>query len=137
MVLALSEKPVDQKVQAFFDLYSACKAAGCATSRDISMAVYAAFADEEADREELVAEICEVESWLKGNKGYGAMGIGASMRRLFAATLVLEDRQASSSAVAVDATSAIAQALVEELLLILISIIVCTIVVSSVVNSSN
>ena len=137
MILALSDKPADQKVDDFFALYEACKAAGHATSRDKSMAIYAAFADLEAERNEIVAEIGEVDEWLKGNKGYGALGIGGSMRRLFAATIVLEDRQANTLAAKTGTTSAVAQAIVQDLLMILISIIVTTIVVSSVASSSS
>ena len=137
MVLALSEKPAEQKADDFIALYEACKEAGHATSKDKAMAIYATYADVDADRAELVAEIGEVDEWLKGNKGYGAFGVGASIRRLFAATLVLEDRQGVSSVAKADATSAVAQAIVEELLLILIMIIVSCVVVSSVASSSN
>lgn len=139
MVLALSDKPVDQKVEDFVALFEACKAAGHATSRDQAMSIYAAYADLDADRAEIVAEIGEVDEWLKGNKGYGALGVGASMRRLFAATLVLQDRQAGSLAASAGTTSAVAQAVVEHmlLLLILIMLIVMMIIVSSMVASSN
>ena len=137
MVLALSNKPVNQKVLDFANLFNACKRAGHATSKDKAMAIYATYVDLDADREEIAAEIGEVDEWLKGQKGYGAFGTGASIRRLFAATLVLEDRQAAGLTASVSTVSAVAQAVVEELVLVLISIIVTSIVVNSIVRSGN
>lgn len=136
MVLALSDKPVDQKVEGFIGLYEACKAAGHATSKDKAMTIYATYVDLDTDRAEIVAEIGEVDEWLKGHKGYGPLGVGASIRRLIAATIVLEDRQETAAAAA-STTSAVAQAVVEELVLILISIIVTAIVVNSIVRSGH
>lgn len=137
MVMALSDKPADQKVEDYVALFEACKAAGHATSKDRAMAIYAAYADLDADLAEIVAEIGEVDEWLKGNKGYGALGVGASMRRLFAATLVLQDRQAGSLAASAGTTSAVAQAVVEQLLLILIMLLIMMIIVSSTVAASH
>lgn len=137
MVLSLSDKPADQKAADFLGLYDACKDAGHATSRDKAMTIYAAFADLAADRAELVAEIGEVDQWLKGHKGYGAFGVGSSVRRLFAATLVLEDREGSSTTMTASTTSAVAQAVVEELVIILITIIVTSAIISASANSSN
>ena len=137
MILSLSDKPAMQKAQDFLALYDACKAAGHATSRDKAMAIYATFADLDADRAELVAEIGEVDEWLKKHKGYGTFGVGASVRRLIAATLVLEDRQAGNTIGLGGATNAVAQAIVEELLLILVTIIVTSAVISASTSSSS
>ena len=136
MVLALSGKPADEKLKGFFGLYDACKAAGHATSRDKAMTVYSAFADADCDLAELVEAIGEVDVWLKGNKGYGALGTGASERRLFAASMVLEDLQAGSAAAASNVTSAVTQAVVEELVIILMMIILTSIIVSTSVNNA-
>jgi hypothetical protein len=137
MVLSLSDKPAKQKAQEFFGLYDACKAAGHATSKDKAMAIYATYADLEANLSEVVAEIGEVDDWLKRQKGYGALGVGASIRRLFAATLVLEDRVEDSAVAVAGTTSVVAQTVVEELLLLLISIILTSIVISNTVNTSH
>lgn len=137
MVLSLSEKPAEQKAQGFFGLYDACKAAGHATSKDKAMAIYATYVDLEANLSEVVAEIGEVDDWLKRQKGYGALGVGASIRRLFAATLVLEDRVEDSAVAVAGTTSVVAQTVVEELLLLLISIILTSIVISNTVNTSH
>ena len=137
LVLALSNKPATQKVQDFFALYDACKDAGHATSKDRSTTIYAAYADVDANRDEIVAKIGEVDMWLKRQKGYGMLGVGASTRRLFAATLVLEDWQEANATATTGTTDAVAQAVVEEMLLILISILISTAIVSVSINSSH
>ena len=137
MVLALSSRPAEQKVQDFLGLFDACKAAGHATGKNKAMTIYATYADVDANRDEIVADIGEVDVWLKKKKGYGALGIGTSTRRLFAATLVLEDRQEANATAMAGATNAVAQTVVEQMLLVLISIIVTSVIVSASVNSSH
>lgn len=137
MVLALSDKPAKQKVEDFFGLYEACKATGHATSKDRAMTVYATYADLDDDRDEIVSEIGEVDDWLKKQKGYGAFGVGSSIRRLFAAALVLADHQDDASPTMRGASSAITQSIVEELLLTLISIIITSVIVSSATSSNH
>ena len=129
MVLALSDKPAKQKLEAFFDLYEACRAAKHATSRDKSMVVYSAFSDIDYNLAETVEAIGEVDDWLKTQKGYGALSLGASERRLFAAATVLEDMKAGSAAAASGVAGAVTQAIVEELVLILVMIIVTSIII--------
>ena len=131
MVLALSDKPADQKLVSFSSLYNACKAARHATSRDKAMVFYAVFADSAFDLNETAASISEVDDWLKGQKSYGVFSLGTSERRLFAASIVLEDMQAEKAAAAPGITNAISQAIPEELILIpemiiLTDIIICT-----------
>ena len=129
LTLSFSDKPADQKVKAFFDLYDACKEARVATFYDKLMAIYATFADAECGIAELTARISEVDGWLKKKKGYGMMGVGGYTRRLFAASLVLEDIHSDGAiATALSADGAIARTAVEKLSLILMAIIlVCAI----------
>ena len=136
MVLALSDKPADRKLEAFFGLYDACKAAKHETAKDKAMVIYAAFADADYDLNETVASIGEVDNWLKGQKGYGLFSLGTSERRLFAASMVLKDMQAGGAAAALSATNAITQAIIEELVLILVMIILTGIIVSTTVSNS-
>lgn len=137
MVLALSSKPAAQKIEDFVALYEACKEARHATSRDNDMAIYAAFADVDYDLAELVSEIGEVDVWLKGQKGYGAFGVGGSMRRMLAATFVLEDRQGEMSTPAASTAHALVQAVVEEVVLIIVTIIFTSVVISATASSSH
>ena len=135
MVLALSDRPADRKLAAFFGLYDACKAAKHETSRDKAMVIYAAFADADYDLNEVVSSIGEVDDWLKGQKGYGALSIGARERRLFAAAMVLKDLQAGNTAASSSVTNAITQAIIEELVLILVMIILTSIIISTSASS--
>jgi len=136
MVLALSDKPADRKLEAFFGLYDACKAAKHETMKDKAMVIYAAFADADYDLNETVASIGEVDNWLKGQKGYGAFSLGISERRLFATSMVLKDMQAGGAAASSSVTNAITQAIVEELVLILVMIILTGIIVGATVSDS-
>ena len=136
MVLALSGKPADEKLAGFFSLYDACKEAKHATSRDKAMVVYASFADADFDLAETVAAIGETDDWLKGQKGYGAFSLGSSERRLFAASLVLEDLQAGRGGAVPGVTEAVTQNVVEELVLILVMIIITSIIISTSVSNS-
>ena len=136
MVLALSDKPADRKLEAFFGLYDACRAAKHETAKDKAMVIYAAFADTDYDLNETVESIGEVDNWLKGQKGYGAFSLGMSERRLFAASMVLKDMQTGGAAAALSATNAITQAIVEELVLILVMIILTGIIVGATISDS-
>ena len=137
MVLSLSDKPAEQKLEGFFKLYEACKAAKHATAKDKAMVIYSAFADADCGLDETVAAIGEVDDWLKGQKGYGALSFGTSERRLFAASIVLEDMQATGSAAAASSvTDAVTQAVVEELVLLLVMIIITGIIVSANVSNA-
>ena len=136
MVLALSDKPAEQKLKDFFGLYDACKEAKHATSKDKAMVIYAAFTAADYNLAETVAAIGETDDWLKGQKGYGAFTLGSSERRLFAAATVLEDMQAGGTASASAVTDAVAQTVVEELVLILVMIIVTSIIVCTNMNNA-
>ena len=138
MVLTLSDKPAEQKLESFFRLYEACKAAKHETAKDKAMVIYAAFAfaDADCDLQETAAAIGEVDDWLKGQKGYGGFSLGTSERRLFAASTVLGDLQTGKAAAVSSMTSAISQTIVEELVLILVMIILTSIIVNASITNS-
>lgn len=137
MVLALSDKPADQKIDEFFSLFDACKAARHATSRDKSMVIYSAFVGRDYDQAEVVEEIGELDMWLKRQKGYGMFGVGGSTRRLLAASMVLEDLQADGVAPEVGVSNAVTQAVVEELVVVLMMTIITCIMISSSISRSS
>ena len=127
MVLALSDAPAQQKVDAFVELYDALKAAKHATPRNESMAIYAPFVDLDVSRDTIVADISEVDTWLKGQKGYGAMGVGKTVRRLFAAAVTLDTyEQAPGFSRASASAQAVAQAVVEQIVLVITMVIIIT-----------
>ena len=90
LVLITSNKPAEEKVNKFAALYEDLKEAGHATSTKRCISIYGAFTDIEADHDELVQTICEVDKYMKSKKGYGAFSISADFRRIMAATLTLQ-----------------------------------------------
>ena len=137
MVLSLSDKPVDLKVEKLFALYEALKAAKHETAKDKTMVVYSAFTDVDYDLAGTVTAIGEVEDWLKGKPGYGPLSIGMSERRMFAAMIVLEDLQKNNMvAISQSVSGAVIQTVVEELVLILVMLIITSIIISSTVVTS-
>ena len=131
LVLSMSEKPTAQKAEDFIGLYEALKAEKHATSKGKPMSIYAAFADANIPRDEAVAEIGEVEAWLKGQKGYGFLS-EPDIRRVMAATLVLQRHEAASAdPVGAGVASVVTQVIAEEVILTIIMLLVITITASS------
>ncbi len=125
MVLALTDAPAEQKVDDFLALYAALKDAKHATPRNGSMAIYAPFVGLDVPRDTIVSDISEVDTWLKGQKGYGAMGVGKTVRRLFAAAVTLDTYEGGvSSAPTTAAASAVAQTIVEQIVMVVTMIII-------------
>jgi hypothetical protein len=136
LVLSMSKKPVDQKVESFISLYEALKDAKHATSKQKAMSVYAAFADLDISRDLLVGEISEVDEWLKHQKGYGFLS-SSDVRRVMAATLVLQQHGAQSAVpVHTEASTVATQVIAEEVILTMIMLIVISASVSASVNYS-
>lgn len=132
-VLALSDKPAQQKVYAFWDLYQGLVATKHNMSRNRMIAILAAFVDLDVPRDQLVAEIGEVDLYLKGNKGYGVIGVGAKFRRMMAAILVLQEHEDELGVERANAAgTAIAEVIAEEIIQAIIMIIVI-----SAINAAN
>ena len=136
MVLALTDAPAAQKVDDFLGLYAALKEAKHATPRNDSMAIYAPFVDLDVPRDTIIADISEVDTWLKGQKGYGAMGVGKTVRRLFAAAITLDAyEEGAESTLATASAAAVAQTVVEQIVLVLTMIIIISAINSASASS--
>lgn len=136
MVLALTDAPAAQKVDDFMGLYAALKEAKHATPRNDSMAIYAPFVGLDLPRDTMVADISEVDAWLKGQKGYGVMGVGKTVRRLFAAAVTLNAYEGSvASSQTTASAAAVAQAIVEQIVLVVTMIILISAVNASISSS--
>ena len=136
MVLSLSRKPVEQKVESFISFYKALKEVKHATSKGKSMSVYAAFTDLDAPRELLVNEVGEADDWLKHQKGYGILS-SSDVRRVMAAALVLQQHELQRTVpVHTEAATVVAQLIAEEVIFMMILLIVISISASTSVNSS-
>ena len=137
MVLALIDGPAQQKAEVFMELYAALKAAKHATPRNDSMAIYAPFVGLDVPRDTIVADISEVDAWLKEQKGYGALGVGKTIRRLFAAAVALDTYEdGSAQAKTTASASAVAQSVVEQIVLV-ITMAMLVAVISASSTSSN
>lgn len=90
LVLITSSKPTDEKIEEFVSFYNALKAAGHATSTKRSISIYGAFADMNVPQDELVELLSELDVFLKGQKGYGALTVSSDFRKVIAATLALQ-----------------------------------------------
>lgn len=136
-VLVLSDKPSQEKVDKFWSLYQALKAAKHAMSRSMAISILAAYVDLDIPESQLVSEISEVDEYLKSRKGYGnVFGVGSSFRRLMAAVLVLQDHLAKEGMHIVNATStAIVEAIAEQIVSTIILLVVITTI--NVSNSSH
>ncbi len=90
LVLITSSKSTEEKIDAFCKLYDALKANGHATSTKRSISIYGAFTDLNVPTEELAQVISELDQFLKGQRGYGALSISSDFRKVMASTLALQ-----------------------------------------------
>lgn len=136
LLLSMSTKPVDQKVESFIGLYEALKVTKHATSKQKAMSVYAAFTDLDVPRKQIVEEIGEAEEWLKHQKGYGLLS-SSDVRRIMAATLVLQQYEPQTMTVfQTKATSVVSQLIAQEVIFTIIMMIVISTSVNTTMNSS-
>ena len=133
LILALSDKPAEVKVDGFVRLYQDLKEEGYATSKSKVMSVYAAFADLTIPREDLVREIGEVKEFLKHQRGYGILS-NSDVRNVMAATLVLlrHERDISSG------TSAMVSSVIaEEVIFTVLMTIAIAAAVSAAISNTD
>ena len=133
-VLALSPLPAEEKCQRFLRLRQMMKDAGHRIGNGRELAILAALVDIDVPDEELISQIGEVDSWLKTQRGFGAMGTGAQLRRMIAATLVLEGNDRAAVGTSATLGASLATTVAEQ---IIISIITTIIITSAVVSSSH
>ena len=137
LVLSMSEKPVEQKVESFISFYEALKEAKHATNKEKAMSVYAAFTDLDVPMDVLVEEIGEAEDWLKSQKGYGFLS-SSNVRRVMAATLVLQQHGSQIGVSAhTEASMVVSQLIAEEVIFVMIMIIVISASFANAANSSH
>lgn len=90
LVLITSNKPTDEKIREFKELYEALKSAGHATTIKRPISIYGAFIDLDAPTDDLVSAIVDVDKFLKSQTGYGVFSISSDFRKVVASTLVLQ-----------------------------------------------
>lgn len=128
LVLSMSNKPLDQKVDDYISFYEKLKAAKHHSSRGKSMSIYAAYADLDISRDILAGEIGDVDEWLKGQKGYGMFSAGTDVRRVMAATLVLQYHAGGNAvAASTEASEVVSQVIAEDVILTVLLIIIVSV----------
>ncbi|MDO4538939.1 MAG: DUF4003 family protein, partial [Coriobacteriales bacterium] len=137
-VLACSDKPAQEKVDYFWSFYEELRAAKLEPDLSRMVAILAAYVDLEVPREQLIAEIGEVDKYLKGKKGYGMVVVGKRFRHMMAAALVLADHENEFGAGRVGAMgTAIAEAVVEAIINAIILIIISSSAAAAASSSSH
>ena len=97
-VLALCEGKPEEKCKATVELYRQLSDRGCRYGTDFELPTLGVLAMVSNDRERLIGELLEVDSWLAGQKGYGFFGLGKRQRLMHAAMLVTGDHLDRSTA---------------------------------------
>lgn len=137
LVLSISERPAQQKVDALMKLYEKLKTKKQATSKSRCMSVYAAFADLNTSEEQITEEIAETLLWMKDKKGYGVMGVSGDVRKALAAAFVLQEHEADIQSLSGSNVAAVvSQVVAEEIIFMIIMIIVMSIVINNAIIMS-
>lgn len=90
-VLALGNEPAEQKCARVTQLFGYLKDHGYKYGTSYELPTLGALALTGADIETLAQEIMEVDNYLKSQKGFGAFGVGAKQRLMYAGMLVMCD----------------------------------------------
>lgn len=89
LIFALCDRPVEESCARFRELFEGVRAAGMKYGKDYRLAVLAALSAADAEIPRLVADIAEVDAFLKTQKGYkGLFGADKRTRLMHAAMLV-------------------------------------------------
>ena len=86
-VLALGDTPTKIKCRRAIDLFEHLKARGYKYGTSYELSTLGTLALLDTDIETLACDIMEVDDFLKNEKGFGAFGVGAKQRLMYAAML--------------------------------------------------
>ena len=124
LILALSDKPVEEKCQKFTELRKALKDARHGLGGN-EVVLLAAFVNSDMPIETIVEEISAVDDALKGKKGFGnILGCGYEMRRLFAAALVLQAHEENEVGTVTSQVNALTTIIVQQVITLIILLVV-------------
>jgi hypothetical protein len=87
-VLTLGEGLPERKSQLTIELYEAFKSSGLRYGKSYELPALGVLALLQVDIKTLISEVTEVDNLLKGEKGFGAFGIGAKQRLMYAGMIV-------------------------------------------------
>ncbi len=90
-ILAMENGEASAKCDRVFALYDAIERNGGKYGKHYELATLAALAMLNADPEEMAGEIMDADSFLAGQKGYGALGLDKKTRMMHAAMIVSDE----------------------------------------------
>lgn len=90
-VLALNNQSVQEKCQKVSDIFNGLKETKRKYGTSYELATLGALTMLDMSTEEIVKEICEVDDYLKEQKGFGTFGTGSTGRLMYAALLVMDN----------------------------------------------
>ena len=90
-VLALGEGSTLVKCDRAIALYDELKRTTVRFSRDLELPVLGALALLDRDIQQLAEDLCDADEYLSQQKGYGFFGLSASMRRMHAAMITINE----------------------------------------------
>ena len=108
-LLALNYQSAEEKCKKVAELYDALKAAKHRFGVGQELAFLGILTMLDVDTSKIVADISEIDDYLKKQKGFGNLSIGSEMRRMYAAMIVVNAYQAAGKGLqGIDNTLAIA-----------------------------
>ena len=90
-VLALCEGPAEQKSAATLALFDELKARGYKYGTEYELATLGVLAMLPADRDTIIQDVIDVDTFLSEQKGYGIFGLGKKQRLMHAGMIVASD----------------------------------------------
>lgn len=114
VLMALSDKPVEEKCARFTALRDALKASGHKLDW-VHLTVLAAFTDVDATVEEIAQQIAQVDDALKHRRGFGPFLCGEKLRRLYAASLVLQVYDQADAGIAAGQAGALSTIIAQQI----------------------
>lgn len=90
-VLALGDEPAEKKCQKVTDIYTNLKNRGHKYGTSYELATLGVLALLDTDIHTLATDIMEVDDFLKGQKGFGMLGIGSKQRLMYAGMLTMQE----------------------------------------------
>lgn len=96
LVLAMNEKPAEEKCARVFQLYDGLKEAGHKYGSGVQLAALGTLTMLNIPAEQLVRETADADTYLQGHKGFGNLMLGSDMRRMYAAQMVLQHHLAEA-----------------------------------------
>lgn len=92
-VLALCDGDADKKCNKVCEIFDGLKIAKHSYGANYELASLGTISSLNVSNEQLIKEICEVDDYLKSQKGFGSLSISSYSRRMYASLIVMNSHQ--------------------------------------------